>query len=267
MLTAYLTMAAGAVHPGAPEITRPVPVVDASAARYRLGWMAVALSVNPMIAAVQTVRSENSANLLLPIGTLLVIPLVVARIHQLTQQRDAAEKTLAYHATHDELTGLFNRRHVTAQIDRVLADVDRGVTPALTVLLCDLDRFKPINDEYGHPAGDEVLRVVAQRLTEAVRDGDVVGRLGGDEFVVLCPGLPECEAADLQARIAAAVSAPIEVPGGLVAVGATIGAAHATTDAAVTRETLIGLADMAMYAGKPARRAAAALAAPADTHR
>jgi diguanylate cyclase (GGDEF)-like protein len=258
MLTAYLTMAAGAIHPGAPEITRPLPVVEESSGRYRLSWMAAALSVNPAIAAVQTIRSEGSANLLLPIGTLLVIPLVVARIRQLTVQRDAAEKTLAYHATHDELTGLFNRRHVSSEIDRALAG---GTSESLTVLLCDLDRFKPINDEYGHPAGDEVLRVVAHRLSGTVRDGDVVGRLGGDEFVVLCPGLTEAEAAELKTRIAATVGEPITVPGGRVDVGVTIGAAHSTPASPVTRETLIGLADMAMYAGKPSRRAQAALAA------
>ncbi len=261
MLSAYLTMAVSAIHPGAPEITRPAPVVDESSAKPRLGWMAAALSVNPMIAAVQTIREESGANLLLPIGTLLVIPLVVARIRQLTAQRDRAERTLAYHATHDELTGLFNRRHVSTQIDRALADVDRGASPALTVLLCDLDRFKPINDEFGHPAGDEVLRAVARRLTEAVRDGDVVGRLGGDEFVVLCPGLTESEAEDLKTRITAAVGEPIPIPAGPVAVGVTIGAAHATPDASIGRDVLIGLADMAMYAGKPSRRTEPALAA------
>ncbi|MET0414568.1 MAG: GGDEF domain-containing protein, partial [Actinoplanes sp.] len=204
MLCSYLTIAAGALHPGAPSITEPQPKVDQSAARPRLGWLAAALSVNPMIAMVQTIRSEGTANLLLPIGTLMVIPLVVARIRQLTAQRDRAERTLAYHATHDELTGLANRRHVAIEIDRALAEVDRGASPALTVLLCDLDRFKPINDEYGHPAGDEVLRVVARRLTETVRTGDVVGRLGGDEFVVLCPDLPEHESAELISRIAEA---------------------------------------------------------------
>ena len=247
LLGAFLTIAAAPIHPGAAAVTRPLPEARAVTSRPRLGWLAAALSVNPLISTVQAVRGEDSAGLLLPIATLLVIPLVVLRIVQLTAQRDRAELTLAYHATHDELTGLYNRRHVTAAVDRALADGE-----ACAVLLCDLDRFKPVNDEYGHPAGDEVLRVIARRLTGAVRDADVVGRLGGDEFVVLCPGVTEAEASELKARITAAVREPIAIPGAVVSVGVTIGVAHAGPGSAIGRDRLVGLADAAMYAGKAA---------------
>ena len=251
LVGAYLTLAAAPIHPSAPAITRPLPATGVVIGRPRLGWLAAALSVNPLIATVQEMRGQTSASLLLPIGTLLVIPLVVLRIRQLTAQRDRAERTLAHHASHDELTGLYNRRHITAAIDHALAEGDRE----FAVLLCDLDRFKPVNDEYGHPAGDEVLRVIATRLTGTVRAGDLVGRLGGDEFVVLCPGATAAESEELTARITAAVREPIRVPGGVVAVGVTIGAAQARPGVPVDRDTLVGRADAAMYAGKAAARA------------
>ncbi|WP_284045689.1 GGDEF domain-containing protein [Paractinoplanes maris] len=251
LLLAFPPMAAAALHPDAPGLTAR-PQGSTRAAGAHLGWLTAALCANPLIAAVQAVRGLQSTSLLLPVGTLLIIPLVTLRIRQLSTQRDRAEQTLAYHATHDELTGLFNRRHIGTEIDRALAEVNRGELDGITVLLCDLDGFKPINDRYGHPAGDEVLKVVASRLTAAVRDGDLVGRLGGDEFVVVCRGAHE----PAQDRITAAVRQPIPVPAGVVSVGLTIGAAQARPGENVDRDVLIGLADMAMYAGKAARRTA-----------
>jgi diguanylate cyclase (GGDEF)-like protein len=184
---------------------------------------------------------------------LLVVPLVLLRIRHLSAQRDRAEQTLAYHATHDELTGLYNRRHITAEIDRALAEVARGSLDEVTILLCDLDGFKPVNDRYGHPAGDAVLKAVAGRLTAAVRQGDLVGRLGGDEFLIVCRGGPGPAAAELTARIAEAIGAPFPLPEGVVSVGVTTGLAQARPGQTTDRDVLIGLADAAMYAGKAAR--------------
>jgi diguanylate cyclase (GGDEF)-like protein len=252
MLTAYVTLAAAPLHPDAPAMTVPLRGGPATG-RQRLGWLAAALSVNPLIAAVQVLRGTESASLLLPVGTLLVVPLVLLRIRHLSGQRDRAEQTLAYHATHDELTGLYNRRHITAEIDRALAEVDRGTLDEVTILLCDLDGFKPVNDRYGHPAGDAVLRAVAARLTGAVRREDLVGRLGGDEFLILCRGALGPEAAELTERITEAVRAPFPLPAGTVSVGVTTGMAQARPGRTVDRDVLIGLADAAMYAGKAAR--------------
>ncbi|MEV4706326.1 GGDEF domain-containing protein [Actinoplanes sp. NPDC049316] len=253
MLAAYLTIASAPVHPDAAEVTTP-PHTGAVVSRQRLGWLALALSANPLIAAVQVVRGEGSASLLLPMGSLLVVPLVLLRIHLLSAQRDRAERTLAFHATHDELTGLHNRRHMAAEIDRALADLDRGVLDEVTVLLCDLDGFKPVNDRYGHPAGDAVLREVASRLTAAVRAEDVVGRLGGDEFLILCRGAAGLDAGELRHRITAAVREPIAVLGATVSVGVTTGVAQARPGRCADRDMLIGIADAAMYAGKTRRR-------------
>ncbi|GAA2674725.1 GGDEF domain-containing protein [Actinoplanes palleronii] len=250
MMLAFMTMAAGAVHPGAPKVVEPQAVVERRASRFRLGWLGLALSVNPAIAAVQALRGIGAADPLLPISMLLVIPLVLVRFKQLSGQRDKAEQVLAFQASHDELTGLVNRRQIMADIDRAL---DRR--QAVTLLLCDLDGFKPINDRHGHAAGDEVLRTVAARLTALVGPDGEVGRLGGDEFLVLCRSGTESDIAGLQDLIRSSVLAPITLPGGVpVTVGVTIGAAQAAAGSGLDRAGLIAQADTAMYAGKPGHR-------------
>jgi diguanylate cyclase (GGDEF)-like protein len=253
MLLAFLTIAAGGVHPGAPDVIEPSVVTEKPAGRFRIGWLGVALSVNPAIAAVQALRGDSSPGPLLPIATLLVIPLVLIRFRQLSGQRDQAERVLAYQASHDELTGLYNRRQIMAEIDRALAGPD-----AVTVLLCDLDGFKPVNDRYGHASGDEVLRTVATRLTEVAGPDCAVGRLGGDEFVLLCRAGTEAGVAGLRDRITATVRTPITLPGGRISVGVTIGSARAPGGSGIARPALIAEADAAMYAGKPARHRPAA---------
>jgi diguanylate cyclase (GGDEF)-like protein len=137
-----------------------------------------------------------------------------------------------------------------AEIDRALADLSHGSLDEVTVLLLDLDGFKPINDRYGHRAGDAVLRTVASRLAGAVSDGDVVGRIGGDEFLVL----RRRGAGELPARAAELVRLPVEVGEALVQVGVSCGAATARRGEVVDRDALIGRADAAMYAEKSAHR-------------
>ncbi|BCY07114.1 GGDEF domain-containing protein [Actinoplanes sp. L3-i22] len=248
MLAAFLTIAAGAVHPGAPAAVEPQAVVERPDGRYRLFWLGLALSVNPGIAAVQALRGDQTAGPQLPLATMLIIPLVLVRFKQLTGQRERAERVLAHQASHDELTDLYNRRRIMAEIDRALTGPDDVI-----VLLCDLDGFKPVNDRYGHAAGDDVLRAVAVRLAATAGPDREVGRLGGDEFLVLCRGGADTEIAGLRDRIQAAVRAPIELPAGSVSVGVTIGAARATAGSGVDRAGLIARADARMYAGKPGR--------------
>jgi diguanylate cyclase (GGDEF)-like protein len=170
--------------------------------------------------------------------------------------RGRAERTLAHHANHDELTGLHNRRHVYAEIDRALAELKAGELDEVAVLLFDLDGFKPINDRYGHHAGDEVLRAVAARLSAAAEPGDVVGRLGGDEFLVLRRGRG---AGNLAQQVADLLSLPIGVDGATVLVGVSAGSADARCGADVDRDALIGRADADMYAVKATHR-------PLDDH-
>ena len=151
-------------------------------------------------------------------------------------------------ARHDALTGLANRSLMLSCLDAYLA-IGRPVA----VVFIDLDRFKPVNDLFGHEAGDELLAQVAVRLALAVRPGDVVARVGGDEFVVLAPGISGWTSATLLAeRIEGALSAPYELSVGPVKVGASAGVAISDSMSSVA--SLLADADLRMYEAKSERR-------------
>jgi diguanylate cyclase (GGDEF)-like protein/PAS domain S-box-containing protein len=169
---------------------------------------------------------------------------IVLNARDITEAR-ALHDELRHQATHDGLTGLGNR----SLLDQKL----RGTPPgeALGVLLVDLDGFKPINDERGHHAGDQVLVTVAQRLAALAGAGGSAIRLGGDEFAVLLPGAGRAAAESLAERLTEALAEPIALPGGPVRVGASVGA---SAGAAGDAERLLREADAAMYRIKADRR-------------
>jgi diguanylate cyclase (GGDEF)-like protein/PAS domain S-box-containing protein len=143
------------------------------------------------------------------------------------------------HAAHrDPLTGLANRRSFLDSL---------GAESGGAVLYCDLDRFKPVNDELGHTAGDALLRAVADRIQTCVRAGDVVARLGGDEFAVPCRGATRDQAAELAERIRAAVTEPFVLLGCPTRVSISIGVAHAADRLA---DDVMESADHALYRAK-----------------
>ena len=168
-------------------------------------------------------------------------------------ERKASEQRIAYMARHDVLTGLPNRTVFHEHLEQRLAEVRRGRGQA--ALLClDLDRFKPINDTLGHPAGDELLCQVAARLRSTVSEGDVVVRLGGDEFAIIVSHLDHVhEARALAQRVIDAVGQPIDLGGVLVTVGVSIGIARAPTDGDAP-EFLFKNADLALYRAKSTAR-------------
>jgi diguanylate cyclase (GGDEF)-like protein len=146
----------------------------------------------------------------------------VGQLLQLTLQWHRSHHTLQYAATHDQLTGLANRHAFLDRLTAVARTADRAA-----LLFLDLDHFKPINERLGHPVGDRVLAIVAERLLGALRPGDLVARIGGDEFAVLCERLSDADDVETVAtRLLAAVREPIRPLQGdptEVAVDASIG--------------------------------------------
>ncbi len=162
--------------------------------------------------------------------------------------RSLAESRRQAHT--DELTGLGNRRLLYAELDVALAA--RGDTGSVALLIADLDRFKEINDALGHDIGDQLLRLVGPRLAGVLRHEDVLVRLGGDEFAILLRDGDTHQAADVAARLLAALDAPFTLEGVALHVDASIGIA-VCPDHAAERTTLLQRADVAMYQAKAAR--------------
>ncbi|HSD02708.1 MAG TPA: bifunctional diguanylate cyclase/phosphodiesterase, partial [Gaiellales bacterium] len=156
------------------------------------------------------------------------------------------------------LTDLPNRLLFQEHLEQALARAQRGDL-AVAVLFVDLDDFKLVNDSHGHATGDELLRVVASRLREAVRATDVVARLGGDEFLVLVADVDRDTAADAAERVAenirAALRPPVVLPPCELYTAASIGAALYPADA-TSAEELLSKADIAMYRAKQSERVA-----------
>ena len=162
--------------------------------------------------------------------------------------RESSERSLEM-ALHDPLTGLPNRTLLIERLDHAVRRGRRSGTQA-AVLFADLDRFKLVNDLYGHAVGDELLVAVAERLMVALRPGDTLARLSGDEFVILCEDLNEAAEVDaIAARVVEAVAAPFELSGGSVTVTASVGIAFAGRGDQLS-EQLLQDADSAMYQAK-----------------
>jgi len=164
----------------------------------------------------------------------------------------AYETQVARQSQVDELTGLANRRKLGERLTATLAAF-RASQRSCALMMIDLDRFKQVNDTMGHPAGDELLKQVAQRLTSIVGTYGEVGRLGGDEFQVLLPDMDDRGTlGELANRIVQSISQPYQINGRRAIIGTSVGIAIAPYDG-VEADELTGAADMALYSAKEAR--------------
>ena len=199
-----------------------------------------------MLAAFIAVAVDNA----------LVLKEVTALSHEVQEEKNELQRAyerITMVANRDDLTGLANRRMFYELFDLHRSHAnEHGSRMALIFL--DLDRFKPINDNYGHESGDMVLIEVGCRLKSATRAEDIVARIGGDEFVVIVPNIPDVAAAQSIAdKIRRRLGEPISLVNESVSVGASIGIACYPDDGD-TSDDLLRIADTAMYAEKGNRR-------------
>jgi diguanylate cyclase (GGDEF)-like protein len=177
----------------------------------------------------------------------------VGRLEQVITVRthglEAANRQLRHLATHDSLTGLPNRVLLDDRLAQAMALADRDKR-SFALMVCDLDRFKLINDSLGHRAGDELLQEVARRLSAVARTADTVARFGGDEFVLVGSSLADADdAMHMAARAIEALRAPVRIAGIDVHASPSIGIALYPEDGS-SIEALLAHADAAMYAAK-----------------
>ncbi|MDO5370229.1 diguanylate cyclase [Paracoccus sp. (in: a-proteobacteria)] len=162
----------------------------------------------------------------------------------------------------DPLTGLYNRRGLQLAFEALRQGAMHSDPQHFSLIVMDLDHFKPLNDSLGHAAGDEMLRQVASSLRAIVREVDTVARTGGDEFVLLLPGL--CDPAVLEAmgrRIIQRIETPVEIAGTLSRVSTSLGVAISSRYQRITWARMEADADAALYAAKHAGRGCTRIAA------
>jgi diguanylate cyclase (GGDEF)-like protein/PAS domain S-box-containing protein len=181
------------------------------------------------------------------------VPGCYAMATDITEQR-LAEQRMQHIAHHDSLTGLPNRLLFNDRMGQAMVQANREASQ-FALLFLDLDKFKPVNDTFGHDAGDQLLKTVADRIRKQVRESDTVARLGGDEFAVILRGISSRnDVAAIAGKIIAAISLPFHVgtEAQAVEIGTSIGISVYPDDAQDS-DTLIKLADAAMYSAKSQR--------------
>jgi diguanylate cyclase (GGDEF)-like protein len=185
-------------------------------------------------------------------GTLLVLGWVVVlrrRVERQTTLLRESEQRFRHMALHDALTGLATRLLLEDRLNAAV-EIARRRQAGLGLLMLDLDKFKETNDTFGHPAGDEVLRVTADRLLEVVRKSDTVARMGGDEFVVLLPDLRDPQIAErIAANIVKTLADPITFKGRVMPVSVSVGVCSAFAGD-MDADTLLKNVDAALYRAK-----------------
>ncbi|MBR0568049.1 diguanylate cyclase [Azoarcus sp. L1K30] len=205
-------------------------------------WVLAAVPLNPPAGATEVRWWSRVVGVLCAVFALLLS----WHMYRTARQLESTEQQVRHLALHDSLTGLANRVLLEGRF-RQAVESARREGHKLALLYLDLDDFKPINDQYGHEAGDHALRTIAGRMEGLMRQSDTVARVGGDEFVILLNKVSSLEDAfTVGNKLAAALAEPLQVDGHGFELGASIGVAVFPDHAAALYD-LMRLADQAMY--------------------
>lgn len=262
----FLLVAAGALtaRDGEPAVrAAPVPDTLPTASLWRMTLPYVPLLAASVTLCVRLLTAPVTSRVDLALGIALVTLVLVRQFlamadnHRLVSELADARDELRHQTLHDPLTGLANRTLLRDRVEHAVTHPGVDVS----VLYCDLDDFKEVNDTLGHEAGDDLLRMVAQRLQRCVRPQDTVARLGGDEFAILLenPGDAPQAVAD---RVVHQVRQPYQLGGTRVHTSVSVGIARHVDRTALPQDTALRLlkdADTAMYASKAAGKGQARL--------
>jgi diguanylate cyclase (GGDEF)-like protein len=222
---------------------------------------AASILMSMVLTALVNVAVDNTANLPLDLVIAFLVPLVIAPLASywavgLLFEVEQARAQLQIAVVRDSLTGLYNRGHFLARL-REEIERSRREAQSLALILIDVDRFKAINDSFGHAAGDAVLERLGQVLVDALRPYDLIARYGGEEFVALLPGAERVQAEAAAERIRATLESTSFEWGGTAEGRGRVTASLGVTclgDAEDTADALLARADRAMYAAKNAGR-------------
>ncbi len=248
----YLILAFALHHPSVDDATEPAHHAIVRTNPMRIVMLGSTLYVVPVLMFLRLHNEMTGlGDLIIGIGgTTCLATLVVARFVLVIRDRETMQEAAAFRASHDQLTGLANRQLLLEHIDLAAHRHARTASP-YAVLWIDLDRFKSVNDAWGHAMGDKVLIAAGRSFQRSVRPNDIVARVGGDEFAVLCAELTDPSMAQVIAeRIVANLSTDLPIEAKLVAASVGVALASLNDPEVSNAESLLRRADLAMYRAK-----------------
>jgi len=237
-LGAFAAVGAAGLHPSVREVAQPAPERQAKVSPVLLAALTFAALIAPAVLFTQAFRGAIVDGVAIAVSSTVLFLLVVTRLAGLLRHVDTQARQLSELARIDALTGLPNRRTWAAELPVALERARRSAVP-LSIAMVDLDFFKKFNDEFGHPAGDRLLKGAAAAWQEKVRAVDLLARYGGEEFILLLTNAGLAEAAELTERLR-----PV------TPLGQTFSAGVATWDGVETSDELVSRADQALYRAK-----------------
>jgi diguanylate cyclase (GGDEF)-like protein len=260
---AYMMLASAFLHPSIRSFHNP-PAHNGHLTRDDLILLGVAFCLTPAAFLIESAQNQFPNARFVIVSSCVIFFLVMLRLHSLmrtlelqNQQLDSQKQNLHHMAFHDMLTGLPNRTFLDNYLEHALQRARGDQLGA--VLMMDVNRFKMINDTFGHHAGDGVLCQVAQQLAELKRHNDVVGRWGGDEFVFILEGMQSAhDAVAFAQRLSAQVHVEYSDDGAVCAVSLSIGICVFPSQGR-DAQTILRYADQAMYRAKASADSAVAL--------